>query len=145
MIDFFIRSNWGRVVREDWRFRVRFRRKTSEGQTQKTTHESKKKEKNFCYELVRKSFKPPTKQQQNSVVLRILLLIKNNGRELCKDGSAFRRKRWRRIVAPSTGGESRNDGTYKKKRESKRIGFLWSSHQLLWNHHPLFVLFSASF
>jgi hypothetical protein len=74
---------------------------------------------------VEKSFKSPTKHQQNSVALLLhtSLRIKNNGRELCKDGSAFRRRggRRRRVVAPSTGGESGNDGTYlKKKRESVR-------------------------
>ena len=63
---------------------------------------------------------------ENSVarLLHTSLRIKNNGRELCKDGSAFRRSRGprrRRVVAPSTGGESGNDGTYlKKKRESVR-------------------------
>ena len=62
---------------------------------------------------------------ENSVarLLHTSLRIKNNGRELCKDGSAFRRRgpRRRRVVAPSTGGESGNDGTYlKKKRESVR-------------------------
>jgi len=104
------------------------RRKLKEGQTRKKkpqAGESKKKEQIS----VEKSFKSPTKHQQNSVALLLhtSLRIKNNGRELCKDGSAFRRKqRGRRIVvAPSTGGESGNDGTYKKeKRESKRIGFL---------------------
>lgn len=123
MIDFFIRSNWGRVVREDWRFREcasvqakNFRRDTDPKKNHKA-RESKKKAK-F---LLKTRTKKRSNHQQNSAVRRILLLLKNNGRELCKDGSAFRRrKRWRWVVAPSTGGESRNDGTYKKKRESKR-------------------------
>jgi hypothetical protein len=73
--------------------------------------------------LLKKSFKSPTKFR-STILLHTSLRIKNNGRELCKDGSAFRRRRGgrrRRVVAPSTGGESGNDGTYlKKKRESVR-------------------------
>ena len=127
MIDFFIRSNWGRVVREDWRFRARFSfsgeklQKDRPSRKKTTKHEkSKKKSKISVKNSHEKTFKSPTKFRRVRRI--VLLLLKNNGRELCKDGSAFRgrRKRWRWVVAPSTGGESRNDGTYKKRRESER-------------------------
>ena len=148
MIDFFIRSNWGRVVREDWRFRALCasqRAKTERRTDPKKKKHAPQKEQNFCW-------KNKTKHQQNSVALLLhtSLRIKNNGRELCKDGSAFRRSRGprrRRVVAPSTGGESGNDGTYlKKKRESVReLDFFdHLSSALLWNHHPLSRCFYVS-
>jgi len=164
MIDFFIRSNWGRVVREDWRFRERFRRKKNfREESNKTRKKSKakkekekEKEKNKAKRgktrqkfLTEKVSNHQTKQQQNSVVILTIRILKNNGRELCKDGSAFRsRGRWRRIVAPSTGGESGNDGTYKKKRERELDFFdhLISSEIII--HSLCFytcVSFSASF
>jgi hypothetical protein len=104
---------------------VRFTKKAKterRGQTRKKKTTGRAKKRAISVE---KSFKSPTKHHQNSVALLLhtSLRIKNNGRELCKDGSAFRRRggRRRRVVAPSTGGESGNDGTYlKKKRESVR-------------------------
>ena len=135
MIDFFIRSNWGRVVREDWRFLAFCASQKGENGKKRTdpkkkNHRQEKAKKRAKF-LLKKSFKSPTKFR-STILLHTSLRIKNNGRELCKDGSAFRRRRGgrrRRVVAPSTGGESGNDGTYlKKKRESVReLDFFWSS------------------
>jgi len=106
------------------RFALHKREKTEkrEKKQKKKNHAGRNAKKRAKF-LLKKSFKSPTKFR-STILLHTSLRIKNNGRELCKDGSAFRRRRGgrrRRVVAPSTGGESGNDGTYlKKKRESVR-------------------------